>query len=114
MVSNMNLCLRLGLLVVFMAMSITIGGYHLQAKALKADNARLEQAAAAAEIWAQSLQKELEFNYMALAEREQKRAELAAETEALRNELSELYANNEPCAVWADGAIPGPILDRLR
>lgn len=45
MMENVKLYARLGLVVVIIGMAITIGGYHLQAKALKADNARLEQAA---------------------------------------------------------------------
>ena len=57
---------------------------------------------------------EIEANRAALAKRELIATELAAQTEALRYELNELYLNNEPCAAWADSAVPGPVLDRLR
>lgn len=114
MIANVKMYARLGLGVVIIGMAIAIGCYSLQAKALKADNARLEQAASLAENTIKSLEKELKSNQVALAEREQKQAELSAQTEMLRHELSELYVNNEPCAAWADGDIPGPVLDRLR
>lgn len=48
MISNIKLYLRIGLVAVIIGMAITIGVYSLKTKALKADNARLEQEAALA------------------------------------------------------------------
>lgn len=114
MIEKLKLYAWLALIAAITGMAITIGGYNLQVKTLKADRARLEQTAAVSEKTISSLQKELKTNQTALAEREQKQAELTALTEMLGHELSELYANNEPCAAWADSDIPGPVFDRLR
>lgn len=103
-------------IIVFLSLAVAIGSLlgFFQIKTLKADKARLELTAATAQTEAAGLRLELAANQKALIQREEQAAELAAQTEILRNELSELYQNNEPCALWADDPVPGPVLDRLR
>lgn len=100
---------------------LVFSGGWLYLKALKSDNRRLalevETVQAQAEALAREaagLQRALAANFQALEAREKKMAELAGQTETLRLELEELYANNEPCRAWADADVPGPVLDRLR
>jgi len=81
---------------------------------LRAERAELELNLSAARLTVKSLERELAADQAALARRENQRAELAAEKEALIHELSELYLNNEPCAVWAESHMPGDVYDRLR
>ena len=107
---------RLGLVVLFIGMAITIGGQHLRAKALKAEKSLAEQTASIAAAEAQGLRWELEANRAALEKREETAAELAAQTEALLNELDELYRQEdvEVCGVWAATPIPDAVYNRLR
>ena len=114
MTSKIKIYARLGLVGLFLAMAITIVGQRLKAKALTAEKTLAKQTAALAATEAQGLRRELEAGLAALTIREEQKAELAAQTEALRHELSELYQNNLPCATWADADIPNPVLDRLR
>jgi len=95
-----------------LAVLLLVGWYRIEA--LQADKARLEQSAALAQTESAALRLELTANHTALMQREQIQAELIAETERLRNELEELYQNNEPCAAWSVSPVPGPIIDRLR
>ena len=61
-----------------------------------------------------NLRLEAYANLQALKEREKTLTDLTNQTETLRQEFEKIYANNEPCAVWADTRLPGPVLDRLR
>ena len=104
-----------------LAVLLAGGGGGLYIKYLWAENKRATQGEAVARAeadWqrreAAGLRLALADNYKAMIAREQKLNELADQTEHLRHELEELYVNSEPCGLWADSPVPGPVLDRLR
>jgi len=86
----------------------------LRIKSLESDNLDLYQAAALAGAEAAGLRRELAEGQAALTVREAEKTRLAAQTEALRHELEELYNNDEPCQTWADSLMPDPVYRRLR
>ena len=100
------------ILALALLLLLTVAGWEI--RALRAEKTLAEQKAALALIEGEGLRQEVAAGLVALNRREEKAAELAAQTEALRHELSELYLNNEPCAAWADALVPEPVLKRLR
>lgn len=100
------------ILVGALVLGLVIG--WLQIKSLEVDNLRLNQAAVLSAAEAGSLRRELAAGQAALRTREAEKVRLAAQTEALRHELEELYNNDKPCQTWADSLVPDPVYGRLR
>ena len=61
-----------------------------------------------------ALSAEVEANTRALANREAERARLAAENEALRGRLEEVYERDPEARAWADSPCPDGVLECLR
>lgn len=106
-------------LIATIVLTILIGLARIQS--LEADKARLTSAveavvseAARHQSEADTLRRALADSQAALKEREKQKAQLAAQTEELRDELEELYRANEPCQTWADSPVPDPVYKRLR
>lgn len=59
------------------------------------------------------LRKDLKLNYQALSAREVQRAALAAEKQALKTALNEVYTHDQTAKAWAATLCPGAVLDRL-
>lgn len=95
-----------------LALTMLVGWIHI--KNITGAKARLAQTLATLEKENAGLRRELADNFEALRLREKHQAELAIQTEALINELNELYQNNEHCRVWADSPVPDDVLKRLR
>ena len=85
-----------------------------QKKAWELEEVRLKREVATITAEAEKLRLEAYKNFQALQEREKTLTALTNQTEALRQEFEEIYANNEPCQAWADTPLPEPVLKWLR
>lgn len=109
----MSLAVRIKIFLAGALLLALIAGW-LQIESLAADNLGLSQTADRAGAEVAALRRELAAGRAAMIEREAEKARLAAQTEALRCELEELYNNDKPCQTWADSLMPDPVYRRLR